>query len=203
MEISHKILGVLLIVAIVVSVGGAFWNIDRIGKIALITGKGSSGFVNLTVNTLTSINITATDCDFGSGYINVGSTSALLESNGTVTNWSGAGTVYSLVVRNDGNKNITVNVSSGKTLSDFYGGNCSGGGCTYQFWSADNESGSCVSGLVAYPGANMDTTNITACSEMDNLDGTDELLVHCRLALYQSIPVGAKTDTWTFWATSL
>jgi len=204
MEVSHKVLAILLAVAIVFSVIGTFWNIDRISRLTRLTGYGSTGYVNVTISTTTAINVTATDCAFGAGYINVGNTSALLESNGTIVGWSGAGTATSLGIRNDGNTNITLNVSSGKNLTGFYGAACNvTEGCTYQFWSADNEAGTCTSGLATYPGTTMNGGNKTVCAVMRYSDTQDDLYVHCRLNITQSVPPGAKTDTWTFWAIQL
>jgi len=207
MEVSHKVLAILLAVAIVFSVIGTFWNIDRINqtnKISRLTGYGSTGYVNVTINTLTAINVTATDCAFGAGYIETGYQSALLESNGTIVGWNGLGTATSLGIRNDGNNNITLNVSSGKNLTGFYGAACNvTEGCTYQFWSANNEAGTCASGLATYPGTTMNGGNKTVCAVMRSEDGNDDLYVHCRLNVTQSIPTGAKTDTWTFWAIQL
>jgi len=205
-EISHTVLAIFLTVAILLSVIGTFWNINRIDRINMLnklTGYGTTGYVNVTIENISSINVTATDCNFGSGYITTGNVSALLESNGTHTGWSGGGTTFSLEVRNDGNTNLTLNVSSGKSLASFYGTDCSGESCTYQFWSEDKQAGTCTSGLVNYPGTSMDTGNKTVCSLMRHQDTIDELYVHCRLNVTQGIPVGVKTDTWTFWATGL
>jgi hypothetical protein len=201
--ISHGVLAAFLVTAIILSVIGTFWNVDRINKINKFTGYGQTGYVNVTINTLTAINVTSTDCNFQSGYINPNASSALLESNGTITGWSGAGTSTTINVRNDGNTNLSLNVSSGKTLAQFYGIDCSSENCLYQFWSTNNETGACTSGLQAYPGANMDTNNKTVCSYMRFEDGNDDVYIHCRLNITQSIPIGAKTDTWTFYATGL
>jgi len=198
MEVSHKVLVILLTVAIVFLVLGTLFNVERISR---LTGLGSTGYVNVTIVNYSAINITATDCNFGSGYITTGNVSALLESNGTHSGWSTAGTSHSIVVRNDGNKNLSISVSSGKTLAAFYGVDCSGQTCLYQFWTSNNETGACYSGLVAYPGISMDTTNKTACSIFQPEDTKDAMNVHCRLNITQSIPYGVKTDTWTFYGT--
>jgi hypothetical protein len=204
MEVSQKALVVLLAVAVVFSVIGTFWNIDSINRITRLTGYGSTGYVNVTITNLTSINVTATDCWFGSGYVDVGYISALLESNGTKVGWNGLGANASITVRNDGNRNITLNVSSGKTLASYYGADCSSISCTYQFWSAINESGSCPGTLSAYPGTAMDTNNKTVCSIMRYEDVNDEVNIYCRMNVTQAlIPTGSKTDTWTFWAQTL
>ncbi len=200
MEVSHKVLVVLITVAIVFLVMGTLFNIEKISR---LTGYGSTGYVNVTIDTSSVINVTATDCAFGNGYIVTGNVSALLESNGSKYGWSGAGTAASIQLRNDGNTNLSVNVSSGKTLASFYGVDCSSQTCTYQFWSADKEGGSCTTGLVAYPGVSMDTGNKTLCTLMRHQDTMDEVYVHCRLNITQSVTPGAKTDTWTFWVTGL
>ena len=109
MEVSQKVMIVLLTVAIVFLAVGTFFNIENISR---FTGYGQTGYVNVTINTLTAINVTSTDCNFQSGYINPNASSALLESNGTITGWSGAGTSTTINVRNDGNRNVSLNVSS-------------------------------------------------------------------------------------------
>jgi len=203
MEVSHKVLVILLAFAILVSLAATIYSTNILTNFGRLTAYGSAGYVNVTISTLNQINVTATNCNFGSGYITVGKTNATLESNGTIANWQGSGTSVSLVVRNDGNKNMTINVSSGKTLTQFLGIDCSGAGagCQYNFWSVDNETGSCTSGKVAWPGTRMDTTNKTACTNLRYEDTLDELKIICRLGIYQTVPTGAKTDTWTFWST--
>ena len=222
MKSSHKVLIGLLSVAIVVSLATTFFTSDSdisrevdtklrfniLDYFGRLTAYGSSGFVNVTINNLTQINLTTTDCNFGTGYITVGQTNATLESNGTIYNWQGSGTSASIDVRNDGNWNVSLNVSSGKTLTNFYGTDCSvaGQGCAYNFWSANNESsngGACTSGLVSNPGTAMNTSNKTVCSKLRYEDANDEVNVYCRLVIYQTVPTGAKTDTWTFWATNV
>ena len=203
MEVSHKVLVILLAFAIVASLAATVFSFNIFTNFGKLTAYGSAGYVNVTISDLNSINVTATNCNFGSGYITVGQTNATLESNGTVVYWSGAGTSESIVIRNDGNKNMTINVSSAKNLATFYGVDCAvaGSGCVYNFWSADNETGSCTSGLVTWPGASMNTSNRTSCSNLRFEDTKDEIKIICRLGIYQTVPTGAKTDTWTFWAT--
>jgi hypothetical protein len=204
MKNTDMALIVLVAFSIVVSVSGFIWSASVLDKMPSnkLTAYGTAGYVNVTITTLTSINVTATNCNFGAGYITVGQTNATLESNGTISNWQGVGTSESIVVRNDGNKNLTINVSSGKDIPTFYGADCSGAGqgCVYNFWSADNESGSCTAGLVTWPGTPMNTSNRTACSNLRYEDSIDEIKIICRLGVYQTVPTGAKTDMWTFWA---
>ncbi len=203
MEISHKVLVTLLAFAIVISLAATMFSFGVFTNFGKLTAYGSSGYVNVTISDQNTINVTATNCDFGSGYITVGQTNATIESNGTLVNWVGSGTTSSLTVRNDGNKNMTINVSSGKNLAQFYGVDCSGAGagCAYNAWSYSGEGTSCTSGTVSNPGVAMNTSNRTVCSNLRYEDTMDELNVSCRLVIYQTVPTGAKTDTWTFWST--
>ena len=196
-----KFLIALVLIAIVASVTATYLNFKRINTLLGITGYAPYGYVNLTVSTATSLNIIATACNFGSGYILDPDTWALLESNGTNTSWSQAGTSNSIVVENDGNVNITVNVSSEETKDGFFEYAC-GANCLYQFWSTDNTSaGSCGSGLVNYGSfKDLDTTNLTACSNLGKLQNQDKINVHCRLNISNAVPPNILEDTWTFYA---
>ena len=201
MDISNKFLAFLLVVAIVISVVGVWYSVDRLNRFIGITGFGTEGYVNVTISTMAEINVTQTDCNFGSGYIQAGAATGLIESNGTIINWSGSGTGANLVIENTGNQNVTVNVTSGKTLAQFYGVDCSGDDCEYRAWSTNNNTGSCLGGLQSHPGADMDTTNRTMCTTLQPETAQDSINVHCRLLLSDTIPTGSKTDTWTFYGT--
>ena len=107
---------VLLIVAITLIV-----NMNKYGA---ITGKATdTGTANLTINTSASISFTDSDCNFGSGYVDEAPTFAMVWSNGTVVDGQGwDGCTDGLTMSNDGNVNISVNVSSSQVASGFIGG---------------------------------------------------------------------------------
>ncbi|MCX8193835.1 MAG: hypothetical protein N3G19_00510 [Candidatus Pacearchaeota archaeon] len=204
-EISNSFLALLLVVAIVVAIIGAWTSIDRVNRLATITGyQTKEGYVNVTITNQTIINVTATDCNFGSGYVTPGASYAILASDGTVINWEGAGTSSSLRIKNDGNVDVVVNVSSGKNNTEFFGGDFSYD--AYKAWSFHDmltyESG-CRGNLVDYPGIDMDKTNKTMCTRLfvgNSSAGSDTFQVGCYLEIGQDVTPGAKTDVWTFWA---
>ena len=142
MDISNKFLAFLLVIAIIVTIVGAWYSIDKVNKLVLITGYGTEGYVNVTIENLTAINVTATDCNFGSGYVTNSTAWAILnpgDSSGNCSaspykaNWTNT-TTYApecMVVRNDGNMRAGINVSSTKDAAGMIGGTSP----EYKVWS--------------------------------------------------------------------
>lgn len=205
MEISNKFLAFLLVIAIVISVFGTLYSTWTITRITWITPHVVTGIVNVTITNQTSLNVTETNCDFSSGYISIGYPSARLESNGTKINWTGSGSQNndSLLVENNGNVNITVNVSSNASLNDFYetpGCDAGSPACNVTTWSVNNKTGSCSSGLLAYPGSQIDnSTNVTVCTNLQSDDTKDTIFVRCGLFITTAVTTGDKVSTWTFY----
>ena len=204
MQISNNFLAVVLVITLVVSVAGIWMATDRINKLATITGYAEYGYVNLSITSFTSINVTETDCNFGSGYVEAGANYAILASNGTVIDWNGTGTSSSIIVRNDGNQNVSLNVTSGKNKTEFFGGGTS---IDYRAWSFHGVSQTgCIGDLTDYPGVEMDKTPKTMCTKLfhgSGLFGDDEVSIGCYLQVSVDTPTGAKTDTWTFTASAV
>jgi len=203
MEISNNFLAVVLVITLVVGIAGIWMATDRINKLATVTGYAEYGYVNLSITNFTNINVTATDCNFGSGYVEAGANYAILASNGTVIDWNGTGTSNSIIVRNDGNQNVSLNVTSGKNKTEFFGG---GTYIDYRAWSFHDlftYVHGCVGNLTDYPGVEMDKTPKTMCTKLfhgGGSQGDDEVSIGCYLQVSMNTPTGPKTDTWTFTA---
>ncbi|MGB9708314.1 MAG: hypothetical protein ACPLXC_03270 [Candidatus Pacearchaeota archaeon] len=206
MDISNKFLVVLLVIAIVISIFGAWYSIDSINKFVSITGFQTSGNVTVNITERAEINVTQPDCAFGSGYVTPpyawaelypGNSSGLCAGTDVKGNWTNT-TTYNpncMEVRNDGNRNLRINVSSGKDASGFIGGT----NPEYKVWSADKETGSCSSGLIPFASrVSMDTTNITICDNMAPTNTSDEIYVGCYLKVPDNA-YGYKSDTWSFY----
>jgi hypothetical protein len=211
MEISNKFLAFLLVFAIVISLAGTWYNISRLSKIPMFTGYGVQGFVNVTITGLGIMNVTSTDCNFGSGYLNTtvaGYTGAasggLLESNGTIVNWTGNGVSTGIVLSNDGNVNLSVMVASQKNVTGFWGSvYCNATSpiaCNYSFWvtNRSTDTGACGGTAPTYPGRMMNTSNISVCSNLGYDSSHDEINVSCRLVVSSDIPPAVYTDIWNF-----
>jgi len=209
-EISNKFLAFLLVIAIIVTIVGAWYSVGKVNDLARITGYGTEGYVNITINNFTSINVTATDCNFGSGYVNTGNLFAVLnpgDSSGDCSataysaNWTNQ-TVYNpqcMDVMNDGNQRIAINVSSTKDADGFLGGTSP----EYKVWSYSKESAACYGDGIAYNGIDISTTSKKICDCLFVEDTKDELYVGCYLHVPNDAPTGVKTDTWTFTAAAV
>jgi len=200
-EISNNLLAALVVFAVIILIIGFWTSMDRINNLAKVTGRGTSGYVNVTIANMTNINVTATDCNFGSGTVNASSTYAIIASNGTSIFWNGTGTDQNMSLRNDGNQNVTVNVSAGKDATGFLGG---GTGIEYKMFAGVKDSAdSCTGTISIYPGTTMSTTSVIVCQNMSSPDALDEIWVGCYLKIADNTPGGSKTDTWTFSATAI
>lgn len=209
-EISNNFLAVLLVIAIMIAIVGAWTSIDKVERLAGLTGFGTQGYVNLTIANMTNLNVTATSCDFGTGAVNAASTYAILASNGTVLNWNSTGTSTNMSIKNDGNQNVSVNVTSDKTLAQFLGG---GSWTEYRMFGGVKEPGACINGTIIFatcgtawpcwPGTNMSTTSTLLCNNLSAAESTDEMYVGCYLVISDNTPAGTKNALWTFTATSL
>jgi len=123
MDISNKTLGLLLVAAIVVSVGGTFFSLDKLDGFST-TGYATdgTGAVNLSINTSVSIKMNDSVIDFGtctipSGGATFSSNNTAASANNTYCN----GTFPDLMtVENDGNTNADVVVSVDGTPSGIY-----------------------------------------------------------------------------------
>ena len=112
-------------------------------KEGMITGFASqtNGTVNITVNTLLSVNFTVSSMNFGSGSVNAGSIHANV-SSGEVTvegTWFAPGAT-GFGVRNEGTVNATLYLRTGKDASQLLGGT----GPAYRFKVANSEANSCL-----------------------------------------------------------
>ncbi len=147
-EISNKTLALLLIIAIVISLGGTFVSLNRLYNLKKIfvpeiTGLATdTGTLSLTISENVAINFSVNDTmNWGTGAVDTGKTTCLLQSNytnGSALTYSGDAitnnctqddfqTVGNFVVENIGNRNVTLNItgSAARTLFGVSGGNYS------------------------------------------------------------------------------
>ena len=143
-EISNKTLALLLIVAIIISLGGMLITLNRLSKLFVppVTGFGTTGTVQLSIAETVSINFSAATMDFGPGAVDTGKAGCLVQNNYTNgSNFDNSGTalpftnnctaddfhgnVSNFAVQNIGNRNVTLNITGGsaRTLFGVSGGN--------------------------------------------------------------------------------
>ena len=164
--LSNKSLALILVVSILISAGGTFTallKLDQLRGSQVITGRattGAQGQANVTVSAQIALTAIGSFIQFGGGFAN-GSTCRLNStpsglSLGNCTTFRDAN--ESLVVRNDGNSNLTINLSFDKTNLTWIGGTNPG----VWFQAIDNESSSCVNGTRYYGTSNWTPLPATA-----------------------------------------
>jgi hypothetical protein len=205
MDISNKTLAVLLVLAIIVSVGGAMINITKLSELArvvpaisMITGFGTTGEVNVSVLTLASLNLTQDKVDFGVGYVSTGYTGAELNSsNYTIpASWTESGNTFNpmdLQIENIGTVDIFVNVSSDKTAQQFIGGNSP----DFRFSAQNEESNSCVDKL-ANETSITTTSPYEVCKNLTKFTASNLINVSIIIFVPEDAIPENKTATLTF-----
>jgi hypothetical protein len=124
MNVSNKTLGLFLVAAIVVSVGGTFFSLDKLDDFSS-TGyaSGGSGDVNLVIDTSLSIVLTDNGIDFGTCLLTGGTMTfdSSLDDDGVNNSACTAGTFPdSMTIENDGNVVANITVQTDALLVDEY-----------------------------------------------------------------------------------
>ena len=143
---ESKIVNIVMIAAIllvVVSVGFTYFSIKDLDHV--LTAYGVQGEVNLSVESSLVINFTTASIDYGSGRVNSDASAASLTTfstnNVTGGNWT-LTTAGGLRLQNEGNTNVSINLTFSKNASEFLGGT----GSAFEFNVTNFETGSCLNG---------------------------------------------------------
>jgi hypothetical protein len=213
MEISNKTLVVLLVAAIIISVGGAMITIAQVTNLVNIipalrgiTGLGSVGRVNVSVTALAQLDVVRANIDFGVGYVATGQSFAVLNSSkATPAEWTadaGSWTAQDLQIANTGTVDINVSLTSSVTSDSMIGGT----NPNLNYTAYDNETKSCWNnslGEVAL--ANLTqitsaTAEMKVCENLSFLEATNSINMSIVLKVPQNALAGNKTAVLTFTA---
>ena len=190
-------------------------------KEGIITGLASqtNGTVNITVNTLLSINFTNNTINWGGGTFNAGSTRANLTTaqGGTVSAVGGTWSIAiesngsgGFIIENVGNVNATLHVATGKSAATFLGGttpaymfnvtNSDAGSCLNNTGGIGNITNSASGGLIPlgyFYDVNTTIPGTPICGRFQFTDSSDSI----RIGVHLSIPYdginGTLTDAFT------
>ncbi|MBT6690180.1 hypothetical protein HN903_00005 [archaeon] len=138
------------------------------------TGNDTA-IVNVTITGAAEINFTTDVLDFGTGAVTPGQT-AILNSEGTNTSWSGNATTGELILENIGNTNLTLQLMTDLSPADFLGG----ASPTFQAKVANNTGniGACNGTNVFTSYANINTTLQSACGTIFGYESaSDEIKI--------------------------
>jgi len=152
-DLSNKALALLLLVAIVVSIGGTMVSLNRLSALQAATGfvvqTSDTGNTNFTIGTQLSIRFLQSTTNFGTGYVNVtgGNSFCRISTIDAAVNNSGCAGNFqigsNLTVENDGNQVVNVSLNFTKNATGFIGGTTYTE--TFQYRVENTEANSCQS----------------------------------------------------------
>lgn len=214
-EISNKTLAILLIGAIVISLGGTLISLNRLAgiRIPMITGLAiDTAAVGLDISGLAQVNWTTSTIQWSTGSVVAGKATCTLNSYSDpidTVNCSGfAAQNAGLVLENTGNKNVSLNISFGKNASTFIGDG-SVVTAVYQ-WNVSNlEADSCGTDTLELDSSwqTASTTHTVVCNSTDGgfrfVDNKDRLKFDVMVVIPSDAASGGKTDSITVTATEL
>lgn len=202
-EISNKTLAVIVVAAIVVTLGSTAL-ILRMGA-PVITGMAitQAGTASFNITSVTSIAIPDALIDFGQGAVTAGEASATIDTDGTNTSWEGTVPNDMFVIENDGNIDIDINVNATVDADGFIGGTAD---INSFKWKVDKteagEASACqTSGMDAYEEVTT-TTNTLFCGNLSSIDAADLVAMDLQLVIPSDAVPGSKSASINFIASA-
>jgi hypothetical protein len=213
MEISNKTLGLLLIAAIVVSLGGTIVSLNKLDATST-TGyvtNNQTGNVSLSVGAALSIIISG-DAEIAFGECTPDVNSALiLDSNASASGannsaCSGGTFPDNITIVNDGNVNANVTIRTSANGTTLFDGDTNGG---FAYMARNAVETGCANGLqdsyveftVEDDGIASDTDLNPLCGNLSYADAGDEIQVFARITLPASVDTTTGSADITFEAT--
>ncbi|MBW2991068.1 hypothetical protein KY348_05190 [Candidatus Woesearchaeota archaeon] len=199
MDMSNKSLALLLVAAIVISLGGTLMSLNKLGEVGVTGGAtAGSGQVNLTISQNTSCTVD-TDVDFGSGAptstITISTESA--NAGNDFTDCTGASACRGIYINNTGNTPINVTFNSSVNGSELLGGTHGIDHFKYLIDVSEPDSADACAGTEgASSWTNIEKlTDYTVCEEQNASDSLDEISIEFNVTINESTPEGNKTAT--------
>ena len=200
-ETQNSGLGYAVLVMAILAIGFAAVNsyvtFSKYSKVSELTGFGTSGYVNLTLATIVSVNFTQDTINWGAGSITTGQNNASLlvtDGGATVTrgNWSTTG-MKPLAIENIGTVNVTLQISADKNATGLLSG--SAGNRRYQINVSSTDAGACNGGAVnnvsIWVDPNLTSPGDNYCTQLGFLDTQDQV----NISLILAVPYDGNTGT--------
>ncbi|MGM5479868.1 MAG: hypothetical protein ACQESC_00235 [Nanobdellota archaeon] len=196
--VSNKTMGVLLIAAIVISIGGAFTSLILVNSSTPTGHLTNEGQVDLNIQSSLAINLTDNAINFGDCTPDAGSTIFVDsdQAQGSVdnSNCSATGTFPDrMALKNVGNVNAIVNLTTTEGGDSLFG---TAGNNGFAFKAIDGSSA--CTGTLQSDYQNMTaSTEYSVCSNMNYADGSNQLDISAAAWLSPQATGGGQA-TWTF-----
>lgn len=213
-EISNRTLALLLVFAIVFSLGSTLLALSRMGRLS-ITGmvtNTTSGYVNASVTQRVALNLTVMAVDFGTGYVGMGCNNCSLDtqggSNGAACCVGFNTNQVGLVIENTGNSYLSVDANFTKNTSEFIGGTLSR--ANFSMLLVQNESQSChtlganwASNYFPVPTYNSGGNAGLICDVLSPDQANDTIRIHINITIPDNAPSGDKNTSVIITGTGL
>lgn len=182
MEDSSRVLALLLVATIIVSLGGTIVSLNKIGELQFytLTGRVTSGTVQLNLSSNAEITFTQAAIDFGTGWVNGSYNNCTMHTNSTsgyndtascLGEWTtGAGSTdyrNGFWIENIGSTNLTVNLNSSANAASFIGGSSPAPLFQWMILSDNSTDDDCVGTCSGV--ANQDS--LASCNNAWNITG--------------------------------
>ena len=201
MDKNNSLLTIIAIIAVGLALTNLGITINKVGDIREITGFATAGgTANLSIITLASVSFNVSNIDWGSGSVDETPPFATMDSEGAVIDGNWTAVSQGLMLRNDGNCNVTFTFQTSNVASAFIGGTSP----AYQIKITANETNTCASGwsyTSSYTEANASTQ--PACGNMSFEDSRDALDIDVNITIPEDALSGAKGSVITATANCL
>ncbi len=202
-EISNKTLAILLIGAIVISLGGTLISLNRLTRVRMpgITGFATDeATIALQIIQLIEVQWKIDSINWGTGKVITNRSGCTLKSFPTSIGPNCTGTGFEaqedgLILENTGNVDVNLTIKTGDSANQFIGG----ANPVYKWKGNNSEAGSCVASagfvLNQFYNATINTER-HVCSNFSANDGLDEMRFDVEIWI-PSNAEGQKSDTMT------
>jgi hypothetical protein len=205
MDMSNKSLALLLVAAIVISLGGALISLNKLNEMGTTGMASYFGSVQATINSNISCNVD-TNVSFGTGYVLANTTISSDKANSGGFNDCTAASCTGMTVNNSGNVNVNVTFNCSTTGSSLLAGQTGANDNQFQ-WEvrngtatsngADGTLGGCSSGglnaSVYKVWQIINSSVIPICANLTYAGGKRVITFEYNLTIMPDLPVGAKT----------
>ncbi|MBW6442713.1 hypothetical protein K0A97_02945 [Patescibacteria group bacterium] len=197
---SENLLLVVAVFAVFVSFAGVIFTFNSVSEFKDTWFTGfyvQEGNVSLNVLSVAAINFTVSDISWGAGQVNESADYAILNTccGGSVTdgNWSSVSQGFE--IRNVGNVNVSLNLTSDDDADSFIGGSDP----SFQLNVTNIDSGACTANGITL-GQYFEVTSpapMTICNPFQFLNATDEIRVDVKLQVPGDSYTGIRSTTLT------
>lgn len=200
MELDNKTLIYLISIAILITLFGTTVSLMKLDQIQSITGRASSGPVNVTVAATVSINLTNNNINWGSGRVTSGNSRAILDTNNNSAyvsggSWSATG-VNGFTLQNVGNVPVNVTINSTANATQVING--TNPQFRFQGRIPTGNSTACENGLQTTQTEFMYSQKLRLCNVLNYTSQRDSIIIDINITIPQEAPLGDRNLTIRF-----